>query len=451
MANNQLSTRIILRNDSTANWLANESQILLKGEVGIEFQQSGKVKMKIGDGKSTWSQLAYFGGDEGHVFELTVEKGGVHIGTPASEGVEATGIYTVIGDTTVNKGDIAIIKEEMIARDNEKLNSTDPAIKIEQQYQYTAYVFDGAVWKAMDGNYSADNVYFNEDFVFTTNVGTVTGVSSSKVVDAAGKSVKQFFSGLFAKETAGGKKTDPYASVTLKNGSTSITADTSYEVGTTVNPGFSASFEDGAYTYGPEPTGVTVTTWEIDSSTGEEWTSTSGTGTSFTVGDSTNYYITAKANHTAGNYAKSNIGNVGTYRFAEGSKSATSKKITGYRAQFYGAQVTPIDITSDKIRTLNACKPGNTFTGKYGSGNGFKLTVPEGCKQVVIALYGKTLKNVYDNAAFGTDIVGNFTEVSSTSAVAVEGANDYSAANYNVYVYAPDAALGANTYDCIIG
>ena len=447
MANNQLSTRIILRNDSTANWLANESQVLLKGEVGIEFQESGKVKMKIGDGTSTWSQLAYFGGDEGHVFELTVPKGGVHIGAPATDETEATGIYTVIGDTTVNKGDIAIVKEAIIAADNEKLI----AGTITQEYQYTAYVFDGSVWKAMDGNYDAANVYFNKDFVFTTNVGTVTGVTSSKTVDAAGKSVEQFFAGLFAKETAGGKKTDPSVSVTLKNGSTSITADTSYEVGTVVSPGFSASFSDGEYTYGPEPTGVTVTTWEIDSSTGEEWSSTSGTGTSFTVGDDTNYYITAKANHTYGSYAKSNIGNTGTYRFAEGSKSATSKKITGYRAQFYGAQVTPIDITSDKIRTLSACKPGNTFTGKYGSGNGFKITVPEGCKQVVIALYGKTLKNVFDNAAFGTDIVGNFTQVSSTTPVAVEGVNDYTAVNYNVYVYSPDAALGANTYDCIIG
>ena len=32
-----LNTRIILRNDSTANWLTNESAVLLKGEVGVEF------------------------------------------------------------------------------------------------------------------------------------------------------------------------------------------------------------------------------------------------------------------------------------------------------------------------------------------------------------------------------------------------------------------------------
>lgn len=60
----QLNTRIILRNDSSTNWLSNKDQVLLKGEVGFEFQESGKVKMKVGDGVKTWEQLEYFGGEE---------------------------------------------------------------------------------------------------------------------------------------------------------------------------------------------------------------------------------------------------------------------------------------------------------------------------------------------------------------------------------------------------
>lgn len=448
MSNNTLTTRIILRNDSTTNWLANENQVLLRGEVGIEFLANGKVKMKIGDGTSPWKSLAYFGGDEGHVFEATVSKGGNH----------TTAITSAVGTTSVSKGDVAVVKEEIIDTSNEELKAKLDAGTIEQKYQYTAYVYNGTSWVAMDGNYNAENVYFDSDFIFTTNIGTVTGVTSSKTVDAAGKNLKQFLSGLFAKETAGGKKTDPSASVTLKNNGTNITSDTSYEVGTTVVPSYSASFSDGEYTYGPEPTGVTVTSWEfkaVDNSVdGKTWTTQNGTDSSFIVGDTTSYYITGKANHTAGSYAKSNIGNTGTYRFAEGSKSATSKKITGYRAQFYGAQVTAIDITSDKIRALSGkVKPGNTFNGKYAgnNANGFQITIPEGCRQVVVALYGKTLKNVFDHAAFGTDIVGSFTQVSSQAAVPVEGANDFTAVNYNVYVYAPDAALGANTYDVVIG
>lgn len=53
-------TRINLRNDSTANWLANSSAILSKGEIGIEFLTSGKTKLKIGNGATSWSELAYF-------------------------------------------------------------------------------------------------------------------------------------------------------------------------------------------------------------------------------------------------------------------------------------------------------------------------------------------------------------------------------------------------------
>ena len=59
----QLNTRIILRNDSSANWLANSKQILLKGELGIEFLEDGAVKIKIGDGAKSWEELDYFGGD----------------------------------------------------------------------------------------------------------------------------------------------------------------------------------------------------------------------------------------------------------------------------------------------------------------------------------------------------------------------------------------------------
>ena len=435
---NTLTTRIILRNDSTANWLANENQVLLKGEVGIEFLANGKVKMKIGDGTSPWKSLAYFGGDEGHVFEATVSAGANH----------NSAITTAVGTTSVSKGDVSIIKEEIIDTSNEALKAKLDAGTIEQVYQYTAYVYNGTAWVAMDGNYNAENVYFDEDFTFTTKIGTVqTLTNGSTKVEAAGKNLKQFLAGLFAKEThvtSIGSSDQPKVTITLDGAG-------DYEVGTTVNPSYTTSFADGKYTYGPEPTGVTVTSYSVTSTDGETWTTSSGTCKSFVVEDGENYKVSVSAVHTEGKPALSNIGNPGAYKFTAGTKTATSSAITGYRKQFYGAQITPIDLTSTEIRKLSNCKPGDTFTGKYGSGNGFKITIPEGCKQVVIALYGKTLKNVFDNAAFGTDIVGNFTEVSSTTAIAVAGANNHTALNYNVYVYAPDAALGANTYDCIIG
>ena len=438
---NKLNTRIVLRNDSTANWLSNKDQILLKGEVGIEFLDNGKVKMKIGDGQHTWEELGYFGGDEGHVFETTVAKGGNH----------NDAIATIVGSTTLSKGDVAIVREGIVVAD--KVGTVVNGVTIEQKYQYTAYVFNGTAWVAMDGNYNAENVYFDSDFTFTTNIGTVTGVTTSKVVDAAGKNLKQFLSGLFAKETPG-----------LKKDGSEVKSDTSVEVGTKFTPSYSTSFEDGKYAYGPEPTGVTVTNWAITSTAGESWATATGTGTAkITMGDQTgdvsSYSLSATATYTEGSPAKSNIGNVGTVKIPAGSKGATSKKITCFRYQFGGATTTKIDtsnMTGAYIIDNNSKKiqPGETFacskTGK--NENGFLLTIPQDAAQVYIALYGKTLKNVYDTGAFGTDIFGSFTNITATKSIAVSNtAKDYTEVNYNVYVYTPDTKLGSNTYEVVIG
>ena len=55
-----INTRIVLRNDTAANWSTHSDQVLLKGEVGIEFQTDGKAKLKIGDGMTSWANLEYF-------------------------------------------------------------------------------------------------------------------------------------------------------------------------------------------------------------------------------------------------------------------------------------------------------------------------------------------------------------------------------------------------------
>lgn len=70
----ELRTRIVLRNDSTANWLAHESEVLLKGEVGFEFLADGQVKMKIGDGFKAWSELPYFADGDASALEAAVNE-----------------------------------------------------------------------------------------------------------------------------------------------------------------------------------------------------------------------------------------------------------------------------------------------------------------------------------------------------------------------------------------
>ena len=39
-----LKTRILLRNDETANWLKNQNTVLGQGEAGVEFLANGKIK-----------------------------------------------------------------------------------------------------------------------------------------------------------------------------------------------------------------------------------------------------------------------------------------------------------------------------------------------------------------------------------------------------------------------
>ena len=60
MAQHNISSRIILLNDTKANWDTKADKfILLKGEIGIETDTK---KFKIGDGTSTWAELDYYAG-----------------------------------------------------------------------------------------------------------------------------------------------------------------------------------------------------------------------------------------------------------------------------------------------------------------------------------------------------------------------------------------------------
>lgn len=58
MANNTLKTRILICNDTTANW-ATSAKVLLKGEMAIEFLTDGTPKFKVGDGTNTFAALPY--------------------------------------------------------------------------------------------------------------------------------------------------------------------------------------------------------------------------------------------------------------------------------------------------------------------------------------------------------------------------------------------------------
>ena len=281
------------------------------------------------------------------------------------------------------------------------------------------------------GNVDADTLYFTKDLVFTQAFGKYAPDSSGSVTiptETNDMSIQDLLENAFSEEK-NPTITQPSTSVTL-------TGAGAKEVGTEFTPSYSVGFNPGSYQYGPA-TGVTATAYAVtDTNSGSASTQT-GSFTQFTVEDGTNYKVSVTTTHTAGAVPKTNLGNdYASGQIQAGTKTASSSAVTGFRSMFAGAVVTPITIDSDGIRDL---------TGKKGQfAKTFSLTIPEGCKQVVIALpNGHTLTKVLDVGAFGTDIVGSF----QLQTAQVEGLNGYTAAEYNVYVYAPDAALGSNTYN----
>ena len=414
MANTTLRTRIVLRNDSTANWLANDSQVLLKGEVGIEFLESGSPKIKIGDGIKAWSELPYFGGDSelrsAKVFQVTAE----------GDTTDDAAITNAVGATALQTGDLAIVKRA-IAGD---------------KFQYTGYAYNGSEWAAMDGNYNAENVYFAKDLITTSAIGNITLTNGQATIAAEGKNLKQVFETIFVKEK------NP--TVTQPSVSVSLSGAGAKEVGTKVTPSYNATFNKGSYEYGPD-TGLTAT-WAVKDSRNEEGTAAAGSFSELEVGDNTNYTVTATATYGAGATPLTNIGNpYAAGAIVAGSKNGTSSAITGYRNSFYGTLTEmPETLSSATIRGLSG-----KANSKWTNGKTFTISIPVGAKAVIFA-YPATLRDVTSVK----DVNGLSAEVKSAfvkSTLSVEGANAYAGADYKVYVSEfAEAVQKANTYNVTI-
>lgn len=395
-----LNTRIVIRNDSTTNWLTNESAVLLKGEVGIEFLADGKVKMKVGDGTKTWAQLPYFGGEEAKTFQVSS--------------------LDEITETELAIGDTAIVKTAIY---------TDAEDETNNKYSYTGYVYNGTAWAAMDGNYNADNVYFSDDMLVTKEIGYITLTNGQGTIPSKGKNLSEVFEAMFVKEQ-NPTTTQPSVSLTFSEAK-------AYEVGTVVSPTYSATFNAGSYTYGPA-TGVTVTSWEISDTAGNSAATASGSFADVTVADNTNYKITAKANHTAGATPLTNKKNeYAAGKIAAGSKTATSSAITGYRSYFYGV----LDTSSTEAPLTSAIVRGLTNGGAYNASKTFTLNGSATAKRIVVAVPSNStrsgLKEVILTSAMNTPVTDSY--VKTTAAVKVEGANGATAIDYNVYCYEPAA------------
>ena len=399
MAQNKVNIRLITRNDTAENWTT-KNPVLLEGEMGL-VRETGLIK--VGDGTTAWNNLSY-------INDLSTVTANHYEGTAAEGETDTAVIARVLGETVAEKDDTFIVKRVISGTKN----------------SYTAYVYDGTKWAAMDGNYDASNVYFDNDFVATAPIGVVEiPDSGSTTISAAGKSVKDVLAVIFAKEKEPAV-TNPAVSITAS-------ANKAYEVGTKVSPSYSASLSAGSYTYGPA-TGITAKTWSVTNS-GSDETLTTATGTfaEITVADNTNLSITATATYDAGAMPKTNIGNEAPAKqIKAGSASATtSAKITGYRNLFYGV-VNTENLTSDVIRGL-------TKGGAYTTSKTFDVNVTTADAVGIVVAYPSNvprsgISKVLLTTSMNADVTADYKV---TTNVDVEGANGYTAQSYKVYLYKP--------------
>lgn len=416
MADRTLNIRIQLRNDTAENWTT-KNPLLLKGEMGVEIDTG---KTKIGNGTAHWKDLKYSGVDEDTIKGIIDKNRNAVEFIVANKGESDTqALARVI--TAPKKGDVGIVEQTK--------NGIGEF--------YTAYIHDGTAFRAMDGNYSADNVYFDEDLTYTVQFGTLAKPAGSAKFSAKGKNVSQVFASLMAQE-ANPSKTNPAVSFNTQTGFGT------FEIGTKKNLTYGAALSAGSYTYGPA-TGITAQSWSV-SCTGVAGTKTTATGTfENVVAESNSKRIVATAQYGDGAIPVTNLGN--SYEAAQikaGSATANSYELKGVRYMFWGPMTdASAELNSANIRALAHNQASGTGTlSTFGAG--------AGAKKVVVAVpAGRRISKVIMPSALNADVTALF--VKQGTQVQVEGANAYAATAYDVYVYQPASIDAGETYTVTIG
>lgn len=410
-----LNIRIQLRNDTAENWTS-ANPVLLKGEMGVEIDTG---KTKIGNGTDNWKTLKYSGVDEDTIKGIIDNNRSAFTEVTPNEGeTDAQALARVI--TNPKKGDMAVVVRTFV----------------EGKQSYTAYIHDGTGFKAMDGNYSAENVYFDKDLKLTEAFGRYKPDASGSVkVPSTGQSVYSLIDDAFS-QSRNPTTTQPSASV-------SITANSgTFEIGTKKNLTYSASLNTGAYSYGPTPTGVSATTY---TATCDGKTLTGATGTFENIVADGTKKISISIAHSAGSIPKTNKGaDYADGQIKAGTKTATSSQaLIGVRYMFWGPMTEDVALNSANIRALAHKEESKAKTlATFGPGD-------NAVKVVVAVPAGRKITKVLLTSSMNADITSSFAKQAST--VSVEGAQGYAGTAYDVYVYQPASIDKGERYAITIG
>jgi hypothetical protein len=307
-----------------------------------------------------------------------------------------------------------------------------------KKYSRTAYIYNVDHWEALNGNYNANNIYFDNDIEITKEIGYITlDQTGAGKIPAKDKNLVEVFGEMFAQDK------DPVVSQPKINSFTFSNAGKSFEVGTKLtNLNFAASFYAGNYQYGPEDTGI-IPSWEIKQGNNIISQEASGTIDELVINDSTNYVLKAIASYEQGaiplTFKQKEKADL---RIAAGSVEATTNAITGYRKYYYGPIYSKIanpatDLTSELIKGLlnkstSNCNKTTKITWKaadYKDIVGYIIAVPANNKTVI-----STVNLVSNSNQVITDTYKSYVTTEK-----ICGSGEDAGVNYNVWLYQPNS------------
>lgn len=451
MAQSIINVRLVTRNDTAEKWAASTA-VLAVGEFALDTTNN---IVKVGNGVDVWNDLPIFND----------VKGAAHYEGIAAEGENDDAVIARVLEEgnveEVNKDDIFIVKHKIA----------------EGNYSHTAYVYNGTAWAAMDGNYNAENVYFDEDMLFTYAFGKYKLSNGNVTIPSAGKNLKELLMGAHV-DIINPTKTAPGFSL-------SSSGNISQEVGTTYTlPTATATFTDGKYSYGyvdaegkkvsgtNTAAGITASEIEVtcDQSTDVKTVTNANsaklTMTSSNLKDtelqdllvddtSITYNFTAECTYPASTRTPTNnVGETsnsetgveytpqagGSWTIDAGTKKTASATVSGWRRMFMGT------INDDTTALDSAVIRGLTLVNEQASKSAKEFTVPKGAKRIVVA-YPKAYTSAAPKFEYFTmswEGAPGFTKVAD---VQVADARGYSngMVDYTVYVFTHAATFEAAT------
>lgn len=359
--------------------------------------------------------------------------------------------------------DICIVKAEIYAEINAE----------KKKYQHTAYVFNGTNWAAMDGNYSAKNVFTAEKITLAGEYSKIGNYSKGKVIEA-GTSLQDIFSELF-QTTLQPEVIDPTATISASGSQDDYEVGTSYTLPTaelTVTTGTytydtttgvkfpkyssqnNGAFQGVKLAYGSDPdaTGASFVTNNSDLSNNGSIklipsTYSSEATTAIYTDSDMSYTFSGKAYHTEGTVAKDNLKQPSNpeKKIVAGEVTVENKtaKFRGFRYMFAGGSKAET-ADSDTIRALGSKR---AHTDKPSSSNPFEFTAAKGSTKVIFAFPAGRMSGVNSpKFQIFTMAWGDTTGfVKSTVDVADARGDKNGLYTYDVYTYTPATPLEAES------